>query len=250
MKTLEKVMQGIKEGLYREHPEQYLTDALDHDPWDWQTRAIRQLFLGEKHRLSVVAPHRKGKTTFSALLAHYFITNYVPSKTVVTGPSGNETKGSFWQAVKRIHERSVFKEQMTLSPTRMYMDDTTKDYWFVLWASSHLPKMVEGFMGPLEGRNLLWIVEKAPLVRDEVFHAISGSLSMEDTFCYISGVAKEPHGFFYETQTKNHNWDAIHVPPTEAPIFSPDIVNRWKKQFGEGSPIYRQRILGEFTEAS
>lgn len=76
----------------------------------------------------------------------------------------------------------LLRKDITILKTKIYI---RPEYdWFILnLAHPKQAKMIEGFMGPLEGRNLLWLALE-PLGK-EVKEIISSCLYQDDNFAFF-----------------------------------------------------------------
>lgn len=254
--NLNKVLERMASGIYAADPALWVKDALGYDLDQWQKEAMRVLFLGKRYkedavglgRVSIRAGHGVGKTLLASIIAHYFLMNFVPSKVAITGPTGQQTRRQIWSYIHTVWRRSVFRDQIAWQATRVCVKGAEEE-WNIVWMTSREPKHIEGYHGPLEGRNLLWIIEEAKGVQDAVFEAISGALSHEDNYWYVSSTCGPPRGMFYDTHhSLRHLWDTIHIPSTASPRVSMKQIEMWKRQWGEDSPIYKARVLAEFPE--
>lgn len=178
---------------------------------------------------------------------HTYVTDFLEHNT------GRQTRLQFWAYLNDIWNSSVFKNDLEWQKTKMFVrGEKNEENWFCAWVSSKNPKNMEGFHGPLEGRNLLWMIEEAKGVQDAAYEGLSGALSHEDNFLYISSTCGPPRGHFYKSHTTlRHIYDTMHVPSTMSPRVSKDQIETWKLQYnGEDSPIFRARVMAEFPTGS
>lgn len=251
--TKDQVLIRMADGLYLNHPEIWPLHAMGTRLDQWQKRTMAKLFTGEKHRMSVRAGHGAGKTKLASIIVHYFLLNFIPSKVIISGPTGKQTRSQHWAYLNDAWNDSVFKDDIEWQRTKMFIKgEGNEENWFATWVSSKNPKNMEGFHGPLEGRNLLWIIEEAKGVQDAAFEALSGALSNDDNYLYISSTCGPPHGFFYRSHTSlRHMFDTEHIPSTQSSRVSEKQIDIWRVQYGgEDSPIFQARVLANFPEDS
>lgn len=249
-KRAQRAIQRMSDGYYHLHPEEMAKDIYDVELQEWQKRAIRKLLLGEKNRLSIRAGHSCGKSFLDALIAHIFMLLFIPSYVLATGPTGKQTKHQFWSYIKFFHDRNIFQNMFDWQKTKMFVKGS-EEQWKLVWMTSKDPKTIEGFHGPDEGKNLLWIIEEAKGVESGVFESIMGALSSDDNFFLISSTCGPPRGYFFDTHTRLRNlWDTEHVPSTESPYVNQEQIDRWREEWGEDSAIFRARVLAEFPADS
>ncbi len=106
-------------------PAQWVPDALGMDLDEWQKNAMRLLFKGGKNRLAVAASHGTGKSILTAIITHFFMMNFLPSKTIITGPCVEENEKILladgrWVRVKDLSGRYfgvlAVKNDLTFQP--------------------------------------------------------------------------------------------------------------------------------------
>jgi hypothetical protein len=176
---------------------------------------------------------------------HTYVTDFLEHNTA------GQTRKQFWSYLNTLWNTNVFKTSLEWMHTRMYVKgEANKEKWFATWVTSKEPKNLEGFHGPDEGRNLLWIVEEAKAVADPVYEALMGAISAEDNYVYISSTCGPSRGYFYDTHTKmSKSWDAMHIPSTLSPRVSMKQIDDWRDLYGgPESPIFKARVMAEFPD--
>lgn len=247
-----QVLRNLAEGMYLEKPSLFPRDAMGVFPDDWQAEVLDCFRLGSPvTRVSVAAGHTVGKTFLASLLAHAFMGIYAPSRVIVSGPTGKQTRLQFWAGLNSLWHRSVFMEDMQWQKTKMFVrGKRNEEEWYTAWVSSSKDsKTIEGFHGPLDGKNLLWIIEEAKAVSDNVFESLAGALSNENCFLYISSTCGAPHGHFYMSQTTlKDQYKTLQIPSTMCPRVPERKIREWEKLWGKDSPIFRARVMAEFPD--
>lgn len=243
--STQQILERAHEGIYLADPVLAAKDMLRAELDPWQERVIRKLLLGEKKRVSVRAGHATGKTHLSGLITNLFIDLYAPCTILATGPTGRQVRSQFWNYVGKIWQNNFLKDSIEWQKTKMFVKGQDQD-WFAMWMSSSKDhKHIEGY----HAENLLWIIEEAKGVNDVVFEAVQGALSRPNNFLYISSTCGPAKGYFYETHSSRLDmWDVEHVPSWTSPRVDPEKLERWKKEWGEDSPIYQARVAAEFPE--
>ena len=245
--TKDAVLGRMFDGVYANDPAQWVPDATGYVLDEWQKRAMRKLFNPNgKMRLAVAASHGAGKSHLAAIILHFFMCNYPPSICVATGPTGKQTRSQFWAKVASVWNRSVFHDDIEWYRTKMAMKGLEEE-WFAVWLTSKEPKSIEGFHGPKDGENLIWIVEESKGVADGVFEAIQGALSHANNYWLISSTCGVASGFFFDCfHSKQDQWETERVPYTESSRISPEQVKKWAATWGRDSSIFRARVMAEF----
>lgn len=199
--------------------------ARDHIAWD---EVVEVSYLGERMTYGIEVEKY-----------HTYTTDFIEHNT------GKQTRSQFWSYVCMAAQNSVFADDIECLATRVFVKGKSAEEWKILWVTSKEPRTIEGF----HSENLLWIVEEAKAVGDPVFESLSGALSQENNFLYVSSTCGPPRGHFFDSHTRlRHLYDTAHVPSTESSRVSPEKIQLWKEQWGEDSPVYRARVLAEFPE--
>jgi hypothetical protein len=94
---------------------------------------------------------------------------------------------------------------------------------------------------------VLLIADEASGVPNAVFEAASGSMSGHNATTVLTGNPTRNTGFFYDTHNRlRGDWYTMHVSCVSSPRVSDDFVEDMKKRYGEDSPAYHVRVLGNF----
>ena len=121
--------------------------------------------------------------------------------------------------------------------------------------ASNEPSAVEG----AHADQLLIIFDESKAISDDTFDAIEGAFSNagDDTDAEAYAIAVStpgaPIGRFYDIQSRNagyHDWSAVFVTKDQmiaAGRMSKEWADNRKRQWGESSAVYRNRVLGEFA---
>jgi hypothetical protein len=105
------------------------------------------------------------------------------------------------------------------------------------------PEALQGF----HSENLLFILDEASGIDDEVFHVAQGALSTPGAKVLMTANPTRTSGYFYDSHHKMRNrWHTIKVSCVDSPRVSQQYIDDMAAQFGLDSSIYNVRVLGEF----
>lgn len=120
--------------------------------------------------------------------------------------------------------------------------------------------------GNIEGAHadhLLYVIDEGKSVKAETFDAVEGAFSgagadtINEAYCFVISTPGEPTGRFYDIQSRKkgyEDWKVRAVTVDEAIAakrVSLEWVNQRREQWGEGSALFQNRVLGNFaTDAS
>lgn len=222
---------------------------------DYQNDAMR--LLVEHKRLSLRSPHGAGKTSLVAWIVLWF---------ALTNDDTTDWKipitASAWRqltkfAMPEIHKwarklrwdvigREPFNERLELTTLALKLHTGEA---FAL--ASDNSTMIEG----AHASRMLYIFDESKEIPVATWDSAEGAFSTGDTFWLSVSTPGEPQGRFYDIQSRKpgyEDWFVRHVTLEEtiaAGRISPDWVEARRKQWGEQSAVYQNRVAGEFASS-
>jgi hypothetical protein len=109
-------------------------------------------------------------------------------------------------------------------------------------------------------RRVVYIFDEAKTIPAATFDAAEGAFSMaggdtpDEAYALAASTPGEPLGRFYDIHARKpgyEDWWVRHVTKEEtvrAGRMSTAWADQRRRQWGEGSPLYQNRVLGEFAE--
>ncbi len=199
-------------------------------------------------RFSIRSCHGTGKTHTLAKLMHWF--NFTRRGRIpVTAPKEKQVTTRVWPEFRKIRNASIsaYKQLIKVDKTQItWCNDTD---WCALVEAASQSENLQG----LHDKHLLFLVEEASGVDEAMFPVIEGALSTENAMMVLIGNPTKVEGEFYNSHRKPEVADLyyrMHVKPEDSPRVSMKWVNDMKRKYGERSPVYLVRCLGEFAEMS
>lgn len=217
----------------------------------FQVRALNELAAGHRSRVAVKSYHGAGKTKLAALAAKWFFMTRPFSNVIITAPTEQQVKDRMFGELSKIVRQSNFREQLEdhMHTLRLEMPGLGKE-WFVQGRVSNKPVNIEGYHAP----HILYIIDEAKGVQYAIFDAIEGALTNEDgdvRVLMISTPSLNRSGYFFDTFKSKRMagmYKLINVGLGDSKRVSKAWREEKKKQWGENSPVYQTRVLGEFPE--
>jgi hypothetical protein len=219
--------------------------------------------LPKEKRVCVRGPHGLGKTAMVAGIVLWFAHTREDMckalggdwKIVTTASVQRQLDKFLWPEIKKWSRQSTFAwEQLGRDPfdrrTELLFTQLKLEYGEGFAASSTDPANIEG----AHADHILYIVDEAKTVAPETFDAMEGALSgTGEAYAFVISTPGEPSGRFYEIQSHKpgfEDWWVRYVTLPEA-IKANRITLEWanarKRQWGENSAIYQNRVLGNFA---
>ena len=244
---------------YRQDPVAFVQDLFhwsDGDaPRPYQVDILSHLPGG---RVCVRAPHGVGKTTLAAWALLWFALTRDGSdwKVIVTAAVWRQLKDFLWPEVKKWVERLQW-DRIGRRPF------TTEESAYlslklrtgrVITIASDTAAFIEG----AHADHLLYIFDEAKAIKDDIFDAAEGAFSSagqpgHEALALSISTPGAPQGRFYDIHARrpgHENWWPRHIRIEEA-VAAGQVGAVWVREhtalWGETSPIYRNRVCGEFA---
>jgi hypothetical protein len=256
---------------YREFQEKYrsnyagfITDCIHFPkgkgPTDYQLDLAHELIAYK--RISFRGPHGIGKTAFDAWVIHWF---------ALTSDGEDwklPTTASHWRQLTKFLWPEVHKWARSLRWD--LIGRPPYDERFELLKLSLKLRTGEAFAGAagdpqtMEGAHadrILYLYDEAKIIPAELFDASEGAFSgagddtAREAFAIANSTPGEKQGRFYDIHRRApgyEDWHVRHVTKEEAMAagrMSADWAEQRKRQWGEGSAVYMNRVDGEFASS-
>jgi len=231
---------------FRDDPVRFARQVLGHQPWAKQVEILEA--VRDFRRVTVRACHGVGKTWVAADVALWFLLTRPRSIVLTTAPTQRQVRHLLWRYIRAAHRRANLELPGDLLTQSLTIDDD----WFAIGVSTDEPDAFQGY----HADELLLIVDEAAGVRDDLFDAAQGVLTGEGGTVLYVGNPTVPAGRFYESH-QSSSWKRVHVSAFDCPnvvegrtVIPQLVTQRWvderREEWGEGSDLFRARVLGEF----
>ena len=237
---------------WQRDPVGFVVDELKAEPWEKQKEIL--LAVRDNPRVAVRSCNGSGKTYIAAHAVLWWLKCFPDSLVITTAPTEHQVRDVLWREIRRAYHGNEDLIGGKLHRTSLEIGD--KHYAQGL--STNTPERFQGFH---EG-NILFVVDEASGVREGIFEAIEGSMTSDHARMLLLGNPTALSGYFYEAFHRRRSlWRTIHISALETPnvkvgkVTKPTLVTpKWvedaKVNWGEDSPMYQIRVLGEFPSES
>lgn len=222
----------------------FVVDVLGLTPWTRQEEIVHA--IAETDRCAIRSGHGCSKTHTVASLVIWFVCA-VRGIVLTTAPTWRQVESVLWREIAKQYRGAKRDLHGQLSNTQLRFGDEA----FALGLSTNEPERFQGYHAP----SVMVVEDEAPGVKPTIHQAIEGVLSGGGKWLKI-GNPTESSGPFYEC-FRSPGWDTMAISCLEHPnvvtgeIVIPGAVTReWveqrKAEWGDESPLYQSRVLGEF----
>lgn len=235
----------------------FVRDVLHADPAPYQEDILRDLVRYKRE--AVRGPHGLGKTALAAWVIWWGVTCLGDDVKVVTTASAWRQLIYFtWTEVHKWALRADWTALgLTITRGQALLERSIKlpgrDAFPV---ASDNPALIEG----AHARRIIYVFDEAKTIPAATWDAIEGAFSSAgsdtdaDAYALAISTPGDTSGRFYDIHKRRpgyEDWHTRHVTLEEA-VAAGRISREWadqrRVQWGETSPVYLNRVLGEFAE--
>lgn len=255
-------MTGIRPEAARSHfdavradPVGFCRSHLGFEPWSKQAEVLES--VRDHKRTAVRSCHGAGKTATAARAALWFLAAFPGSRVITTAPTNAQLRDVLWREIRSAFHASGGFLTGELSQTRLEI----RDDWFAVGLSTDQPERFQGH----HAEHLLLVVDEASGVGQEIFEAASGFLTSPGARLLLIGNPTRTAGEFYDAFHRQRGfYSTIAISAEDTPALTGEAVSddvarslvsrEWVEEhrlkWGEASPIFQVRVLGQFPTST
>lgn len=239
---------------YLNDPAGFVTGYLDEFLWSKQRQIMEAV---RDHRLVAVRScHGIGKSRVSSRIVCWWGTVHPAEDTriVSTAPTFKQVRGVLWQEIRSAAPKL---------PGNVLQLEWQRDGLLVAQGIKPDDYSPDAFQG-IHAKHLLVVLDEANGVSPALWQAAISLATSEHSRIVAIGNPDDPSGKFAEVCRPGSGWHTVQVGYRDTPNFSGEAVPRdiaeklispaWledaRKMYGEGSPLWTSKVLGEFPEQS
>ena len=234
---------------YEDYPVEFIEDIIEAklDPWQ---RDVANA-LRDYHFVSIRSGSGVGKTALLSLLTMWFMSTKPYSKVPTTAPSIHQLHDQLWGEHFKWISHSEFLDNLMDWTQTMVSVKNYKPVWYAAARTARVSpsgEVAEGLQG-FHARSVLFIMDEASGIPDGIFPAVEGALTTEDAYAIMAGNPTKLQGYFYDSFNHiviSNLWKQFHISCLDSPRVTQRYIESMKAKYGEHSPIYMIKVLGEF----
>jgi len=239
---------------YIDKPVEFIYDFFefpqDKGPAGYQEEALVNLI--EKRRVSLRGPHGLGKTALSAWAILWFgATRPIDTKIPTTASAWRQLEKFLWPEIRKWHRLCDWNKWADIGgivPEMFTLKMKVGAGCEAFALASDQAALIEG----AHGASLLYVFDESKAIPPDTWDAAEGAFASGDAYWLAVSTPGERGGRFFEIHRKApglEDWWTRHIKveeAIEAGRINADWVEARRKQWGEESPVYQARVLGEF----
>lgn len=257
-------LNSLRTRLWLYDPVRWVEDCINFGPGEgltsYQKDSMRSLVEHRKH--AVRGPHGLGKSTTAALAVLWFALTRdlaaIDWKCPTTAGAWRQLQFYLWPEIhkwaKQINWNALGRGSFSSAELLDLSLKLTHGEAFAVAASD--PMLIEG----AHADSMLYLYDEAKSIDPRIFDASEGAFSgardktgeLPEAFGLALSTPGDPEGRFWEIHTRKpgfEDWSIRHVTLEDA-IKARRISAAWaerrRRQWGEKSQLYANRVLGEF----
>jgi len=264
---------------YQKDPVAFCREILGVEPWGDETHgqiAILNAVCSNK-RVAVKSGHKVSKSNSAAALALWFYCSFPDARVIMSSVTDRQVNQILWREVRKTHQRA--RLGIPAGDAALQRNPNLKTYpiggSIKALARSGLKsedfREVVGFtakeaeaMAGTSGANLLYILDEASGIEEDIFEAIEGNRAAGALIVLFSNPTRNEGEFFEAFNSKRKSeqnptgYHCITISSEDTPnckenrVVIPGLAGRdWveekKVEWGVDSSLYAVRVKGEFA---
>lgn len=242
---------------YLHDPAAWANDKLDTFLWSKQLDIAHSVTT--HRRTAVKSCHGAGKSFTAGMLAAWWIDTHPPGEAIVvsTAPTYKQVHAVLWEEIRKQHHKG------DLPGTVLQTDEWKIGDVLVGMGRKPADHDAHGFQG-IHRRYVLVILDEACGIPAPLWDAVEAITTNDDARILAIGNPDDPQTQFGNVCKPGSGWNVMQISSFDTPNLSgehvPDYLRpllpsaEWvedaRVRWGEDSPVYLSKVLGEFPEAS
>ena len=227
--------------IYRKDPVLFCEEVTNFHAEPYQKEMLTDLALSPK--VTVKSGHGIGKTAAEANAVLWFLSCFPYARVVATAPTAQQLNDVLWAELNKwISKSPLLQAILHWTKTYVFVDGFERR-WFAVAKTASKPENMQVF----HEDNMLFIIDEASGVSDEIMEAILATLSGGNNKLLMCGNPTRTTGTFYDSFHKDRAMYKAHtVSSLDSKRTNKENIEMFKRKYGEFSNVYKVRVLGEF----
>lgn len=264
--TTDKVISRLfpEPSPYLDDPALWVEEKLHEELWSLQEEIAESVV---EHRYTAIPScHDSGKSYTASRIMSWWIDSHKPGEAFVvsTAPSQTQVEAILWREVGRAHRKGDLTGRITYGMVPQWkIGQEIVGFGRKPQDLKSKEEAMAAFQG-IHSRYVLIVIDEAGGVPKWLFDAVDTLATNESARVLAIGNPDDPSSQFEKVCKPGSGWNVLHISAFDTPNFtdeevepevaeqliSPVWVAERAKRWGDTSPMYISKVLGEFPEVS
>ena len=231
-------------------PVRFASDTLGVTLWSKQEEVLRA--VERKRRVAVKSGNGLGKDFTAAVAVLWYVHAHDPAIVLSTAPTFRQVRHVLWRQIHRLYRNASDTLGGTMLDTRWEVAEDR----YAMGLSASDADQFQGF----HCENMFVVVDEAEGVAEPIYEAVESVMtSAHPTLLLIGNPTTTSGGFHRAFHRERGIYETITMSALESPnvtsgsieipgLTTPAWVEERRQMWGEGSEMFRARIMGEFPD--
>lgn len=204
--------------------------------------------LSDYPRVCVRSGHGIGKSAIDAWAALWWLLTRPMSRVVVVAPEfSRQVRAVLFSEMRKWVRNAKEPLPVTVLASRCMVEGYGEE-WCAIGMPATEPSRIEGFHSEA---GVLLVLDETKGIPQDTYDALQGALSgLNQNRLLVTSTPGGPSGPFYRIWSRGADrWRLHHIPSTESSLVSDDWIEDRRNDWGEGSPLFEARVLGNFPDS-
>lgn len=241
---------------YQGDPVNWVQQRLQQRAWSKQREILEA--VRDHRRTAVRSGHGVGKSHVASLAACWWLDTHPPGTAFVvsTAPTYAQVRAILWRYIRRMHKAADLPGRV--NQTEWHIDDE-----IVAYGRKPADHDESAFQG-IHARYVLVVLDEACGIPEQLWVAADALATGPDCRILAIGNPDNPASHFRKVCTPGSGWHTIGISAFDSPnltgepvpaevaqaLVSREWVEEKRREWGEENPLYRSKVLGEFSQDS
>ena len=234
---------------WKADPVFFCEHALGLRLWEKQQDALRAICNSDQ--VAIVASQKTGKSYLLAAAALWYVSTHANARVIFLSSVAAQLRAVNFRALGELYRGARIKLGGELH-TMPHLGLQFPDGRCVVGLSAGTPEAAAGY----SGANQLWLVDEASGVEDPILETVFGNAAGGAKVVLCGNPTRTAGKFFDAFNGSSRFWTQIRMNSIEASAHAKkfpglarrDWIEQRREEWGEQSPFFRVRILGEFCD--
>ncbi|HEU4967305.1 MAG TPA: hypothetical protein VFT53_07620 [Candidatus Saccharimonadales bacterium] len=239
---------------WRNNPSEWVQERLSEHVWSKQHEIMES--LRDNRRTAVQSCHGVGKSHIASRAVAWWLDTSPTGEAfvVTTAPTGHQVRAVLWRYIGQVHSKAKLPGRVTQVP------DWKIDGELVAYGRKPADHDPGAFQG-IHANRVLVVLDEACGIPEQLWYAIDSLTTNEDCRVLAIGNPDDSSSYFARVCRPDSLWHTIGISAFDSPNFTGEpvpesvahnlISRQWvdekRIEWGEDNPIYKAKVLGEFS---